>query len=115
MSSLNSGLLVGALARLEKVNLASAHLRTKQLCGIFKLAAGRSPSSLTEIDLREVFDVCFVPPSLRAEAQKNKKVQVKYDYVDDEDFSEDLFSDEEENVEEDMDLNDEDDDESEED
>ena len=89
--------LVGAVARLETVILSAVHLSTDHLRGIFKLAAGKKPSSLLEIDLRHV-DVYEVPLSLRAEAQKNKKVKIKYD---------DQNDDEEGNVEGDMDWSDE--------
>ena len=99
-------ILVGAVARLEKVNLSRTHLSPSQLCGIFKLAAGRKASSLLEINLRGM-DVRSVPPSLRDEAEKNKKIKIKLDFYDfeEEDFSEDLFSEEEDNVGEDMDWN----------
>ena len=90
-------ILVGAVARLEKVNLSSTELSPSQLCEIFKLAAGRKVSSLLEINLHGM-DVQSVPHSLRDEAEKNKKIKIKLDLED--------FSEEEDNVEEEMDWND---------
>ena len=95
-------ILVGAVARLEKVNLSSTELSPSQLCEIFKLAAGRKASSLLEINLHGM-DVQSVPHSLRDEAEKNKKIKIKLDFYN---FEEEDFSEEEDNVEEEMDWND---------
>ena len=48
-------------------------------------------------------DVQSVPHSLRDEAEKNKKIKIKLDFYN---FEEEDFSEEEDNVEEEMDWND---------